>query len=82
MFLRQLNILFQSSKFMVTMQNLLNMLAFQGKLFSDTESIQTRAEAAVLLKQLDFPVCTVFPIFHFCLSVSWSAHHEEGLCIL
>ncbi|KAG8663599.1 vacuolar protein sorting-associated protein 51 homolog isoform X2 [Manihot esculenta] len=28
----------------------------QGKLFSDTESIQTRAEAAVLLKQLDFPV--------------------------
>ncbi|KAJ9187869.1 hypothetical protein P3X46_003284 [Hevea brasiliensis] len=28
----------------------------QGKLFSDTESIQARAEAAVLLKQLDFPV--------------------------
>ncbi|CAI0402972.1 unnamed protein product [Linum tenue] len=28
----------------------------QGKLFSDSESIQTRAEAAVLLKQLDFPV--------------------------
>uniref|UniRef100_A0A2N9IR06 Vacuolar protein sorting-associated protein 51 homolog n=1 Tax=Fagus sylvatica TaxID=28930 RepID=A0A2N9IR06_FAGSY len=27
-----------------------------GKLFSDSESIQTRAEAAVLLKQLDFPV--------------------------
>ncbi|WCJ22315.1 hypothetical protein M5689_004410 [Euphorbia peplus] len=27
-----------------------------GKLFSDTESIQSRAEAAVLLKQLDFPV--------------------------
>ncbi|KAG6606940.1 Vacuolar protein sorting-associated protein 51-like protein, partial [Cucurbita argyrosperma subsp. sororia] len=28
----------------------------QEKLFSDSESIQTRAEAAVLLKQLDFPV--------------------------
>ncbi|CAN1308343.1 Vacuolar protein sorting-associated protein 51 homolog [Linum perenne] len=28
----------------------------QGKLFSDSESIKTRAEAAVLLKQLDFPV--------------------------
>ncbi|KAK4749015.1 hypothetical protein SAY87_026464 [Trapa incisa] len=28
----------------------------QGKLFSDSESIQSRAEAAVLLKQLDFPV--------------------------
>ncbi|KAJ6940825.1 hypothetical protein NC651_006839 [Populus alba x Populus x berolinensis] len=28
----------------------------QGKLFSDSESIQARAEAAVLLKQLDFPV--------------------------
>ncbi|KAK7278182.1 hypothetical protein RJT34_23207 [Clitoria ternatea] len=28
----------------------------QGKLFSDLESIQVRAEAAVLLKQLDFPV--------------------------
>ncbi|XP_048233421.1 vacuolar protein sorting-associated protein 51 homolog [Ricinus communis] len=28
----------------------------QGKLFSDAESIQARAEAAVLLKQLDFPV--------------------------
>ncbi|CAL1415090.1 unnamed protein product [Linum trigynum] len=31
----------------------------QGKLFSDSESIQTRAEAAVLLKQLDFPVCVL-----------------------
>lgn len=28
----------------------------QGKLFSDSESIQARAEAVVLLKQLDFPV--------------------------
>ncbi|XP_019441303.1 PREDICTED: vacuolar protein sorting-associated protein 51 homolog [Lupinus angustifolius] len=28
----------------------------QGKLFSDSESIQVRAEAAVLLKRLDFPV--------------------------
>ena len=28
----------------------------QGKLFSDSESIQVRAEAALLLKQLDFPV--------------------------
>lgn len=28
----------------------------QGKLFSDSESIQARAEAAVLLKKLDFPV--------------------------
>lgn len=28
----------------------------QGKLFSDSESTQARAEAAVLLKQLDFPV--------------------------
>ncbi|KAJ4727801.1 vacuolar protein sorting-associated protein 51-like [Melia azedarach] len=28
----------------------------QEKLFSDSESIQARAEAAVLLKQLDFPV--------------------------
>ncbi|KAK9930701.1 hypothetical protein M0R45_027730 [Rubus argutus] len=28
----------------------------QGKLFSDSESIQARAEAAVLLKQLHFPV--------------------------
>lgn len=28
----------------------------QGKLFSDSESIQVRAESAVLLKQLDFPV--------------------------
>ncbi|KAL2934921.1 Vacuolar protein sorting-associated protein 51-like protein [Bienertia sinuspersici] len=27
-----------------------------GKLFSDSESIQTRAEAVMLLKQLDFPV--------------------------
>ncbi|OMO82126.1 Vacuolar protein sorting-associated protein 51 [Corchorus olitorius] len=30
----------------------------QGKLFSDSESIQARAEAAVLLKQLDFPLKT------------------------
>lgn len=43
------------------MLNLLHVLAFQGKLFSDTESIQARAEAAMLLKQLDFPVCTGFP---------------------
>ncbi|XP_074316026.1 vacuolar protein sorting-associated protein 51 homolog [Silene latifolia] len=28
----------------------------QGKLFSDVESIQTRAEAVMLLQQLDFPV--------------------------
>ncbi|XP_051118751.1 vacuolar protein sorting-associated protein 51 homolog [Andrographis paniculata] len=28
----------------------------QGKVFSDSESIQTRAEAVMLLKQLDFPV--------------------------
>ncbi|XP_028779007.1 vacuolar protein sorting-associated protein 51 homolog [Neltuma alba] len=28
----------------------------QGKLFSDSESMQARAEAAVLLKQLNFPV--------------------------
>ncbi|KAH9609125.1 hypothetical protein KSS87_004491 [Heliosperma pusillum] len=28
----------------------------QGKLFSDAESIQTRAEAVMLLQQLDFPV--------------------------
>ncbi|KAL7172033.1 hypothetical protein ACSBR2_031680 [Camellia fascicularis] len=28
----------------------------QGKLFSDSESIQSRAEAVMLLKQLDFPV--------------------------
>ncbi|KAB1210132.1 hypothetical protein CJ030_MR6G022744 [Morella rubra] len=28
----------------------------EGKIFSDSESIQARAEAAVLLKQLDFPV--------------------------
>ncbi|KAG6704114.1 hypothetical protein I3842_07G120300 [Carya illinoinensis] len=28
----------------------------EGKLFSDSESIQTRAEAAVLLKKLDFPM--------------------------
>ncbi|KAL6179605.1 hypothetical protein ACLB2K_051118 [Fragaria x ananassa] len=28
----------------------------RGKLFSDSESIQARAEAAVLLKRLDFPV--------------------------
>ncbi|XVF80678.1 hypothetical protein PTKIN_Ptkin15bG0093700 [Pterospermum kingtungense] len=28
----------------------------QGKLFSDSESIQSRAEAAMLLKQLDIPV--------------------------
>ncbi|GKU99374.1 hypothetical protein SLEP1_g12233 [Rubroshorea leprosula] len=31
----------------------------QGKLFSDSESIQARAEAAVLLKQLDFLVETL-----------------------
>lgn len=31
---------------------------FQGKLFSDSESTHARAEAAVLLKQLDFPVRT------------------------
>ncbi|XP_031260097.1 vacuolar protein sorting-associated protein 51 homolog [Pistacia vera] len=31
----------------------------QGKLFSDSESIQARAEAAVLLKKLDFPVDTL-----------------------
>ncbi|KAJ4843038.1 hypothetical protein Tsubulata_037506 [Turnera subulata] len=30
--------------------------SLQGKLFSDSESIHARAEAAVLLKQLDFPV--------------------------
>lgn len=36
-------------------------VGIQGKLFSDTESIQARAEAAMLLKQLDFPVCTGFP---------------------
>ncbi|KAB2605081.1 ABC transporter C family member 14-like [Pyrus ussuriensis x Pyrus communis] len=43
-----------------------------GKLFSDSESIQARAEAAVLLKQLDFPECvrgalknkTVLPVTH------------------
>ncbi|CAL5425899.1 unnamed protein product [Camellia sinensis] len=31
----------------------------QGKLFSDSESIQSRAEAVMLLKQLDFPVDTL-----------------------
>ncbi|RXH84432.1 hypothetical protein DVH24_027331 [Malus domestica] len=31
-------------------------------LFSDSESIQSRAEAAVLLKQLNFPVCTALSI--------------------
>ncbi|KAL5128177.1 Vacuolar protein sorting-associated protein 51 [Glycine soja] len=31
-----------------------------GKLFSDFESIQVRADATVLLKQLDFSVCTSF----------------------
>ncbi|XP_073022242.1 vacuolar protein sorting-associated protein 51 homolog [Primulina eburnea] len=31
----------------------------QGKVFSDSESIQTRAEAVMLLKQLDFPVETL-----------------------
>ncbi|KAK7396961.1 hypothetical protein VNO78_18125 [Psophocarpus tetragonolobus] len=31
----------------------------QGKLFSDSESIQVRAEAAVLLKQLNFPVANL-----------------------
>ncbi|XP_009609085.1 vacuolar protein sorting-associated protein 51 homolog isoform X1 [Nicotiana tomentosiformis] len=30
--------------------------ALQGKVFSDSESIQARAEAVMLLKQLDFPV--------------------------
>lgn len=35
----------------------LRFFSLQGKLFSDTESIQARAEAAMLLKQLDFPVC-------------------------
>ncbi|PHU30587.1 hypothetical protein BC332_02680 [Capsicum chinense] len=30
--------------------------ALQGKVFSDSESIQARAEAIMLLKQLDFPV--------------------------
>ncbi|CAN4113403.1 unnamed protein product [Withania somnifera] len=30
--------------------------ALQGKVFSDSESIQSRAEAVMLLKQLDFPV--------------------------
>ncbi|KAK4482141.1 hypothetical protein RD792_009282 [Penstemon davidsonii] len=29
---------------------------FKGKIFSDSESIQARAEAVMLLKQLDFPV--------------------------
>lgn len=29
---------------------------FQGKVFSDSESIQARAEAVMLLKKLDFPV--------------------------
>ncbi|KAJ6723343.1 hypothetical protein OIU74_007832 [Salix koriyanagi] len=29
----------------------------QGKLFLDSESIQARAEAAILLKKLNFPVC-------------------------
>ncbi|KAK3011239.1 hypothetical protein RJ639_010694 [Escallonia herrerae] len=31
----------------------------QGKVFSDSESIQARAEAVMLLKQLDFPVDTL-----------------------
>lgn len=31
----------------------------QTKLFSDSESIQARAEAAVLLKQLDVPVSSL-----------------------
>ncbi|EYU38432.1 hypothetical protein MIMGU_mgv1a001602mg [Erythranthe guttata] len=31
----------------------------QGKVFSDSESIQARAEAVMLLKQLDFPVETL-----------------------
>ncbi|KAK6803892.1 hypothetical protein RDI58_001676 [Solanum bulbocastanum] len=30
--------------------------ALQGKVFSDSESVQARAEAVMLLKQLDFPV--------------------------
>ncbi|KAK2993370.1 hypothetical protein RJ640_008971 [Escallonia rubra] len=32
---------------------------FKGKVFSDSESIQARAEAVMLLKQLDFPVDTL-----------------------
>lgn len=39
------------------MRNLI-FLVRQTKLFSDSESIQARAEAAVLLKQLDVPVST------------------------
>ncbi|KAF2325085.1 hypothetical protein GH714_022682 [Hevea brasiliensis] len=40
----------------VGMEANMEQLLEKGKLFSDTESIQARAEAAVLLKQLDFPV--------------------------
>lgn len=35
------------------------MFSNQGKVFSDSESMQVRAEAAVLLKQLNFPVCII-----------------------
>lgn len=41
---------------------------FQGKVFSDSESIQARAEAVMLLKKLDFPVC----VYSFCLLITYS----------
>lgn len=37
-------------------------ISFQGKVFSDSEPMQARAEAVMLLKQLDFPVSTVTSI--------------------
>ena len=46
------------------MRNLFCLSFQQTKLFSDSESIQARAEAAVLLKQLDVPVSSFSLINH------------------
>lgn len=46
---------------------------FQGKVFSDSESIQARAEAVMLLKQLNFPVC---------ISSSSASHSYEHISVL
>jgi hypothetical protein len=40
----------------------------QAKLYSDSEPIEARAEAVVLLKQLNFPVCILSIFFFFACS--------------
>ncbi|AQK63079.1 Vps51/Vps67 family (components of vesicular transport) protein [Zea mays] len=53
----------------------------QTKLYSDSEPIEARAEAVVLLKQLKFPVCILsLPVMLMCMSMRLCQRLRAPLC--